>query len=396
LKKLDSRMWLVLASSSRAALGSSQMAIYLTSSRLKHRNLQFVHTLARSRKGHQVNFDRRISLGSIASQWKNETPPGSLTELYVYRPENPRVWPDPVLGVFAPKDQRCCLPGNLGVDLELHPPLPAVPQTEEEKARLERETNKDRLDRSDLLTRFTNRERQAQALYSANDYLQNTADAEETACNDILLDFPDIDGMDKIECKLREAPRLLKQDMLTLFPGRPEARNCSVITLAQKTVNDMTGWSAAVEEEREKLVEAFMQAAQEVCGKLRAEGYWADFIDPTCGKPYYGVYTNSTLFETDERYRLLGFQIEDLGCCKVITHHLFGRHVFVGTIFTDAHPNNGTVQDVFEDLNIALQVPASETSAAAHVTTTGGSTAARGGLADALTGLDPLLKFNNS
>ena len=59
-----------------------------------------------------------------------------------------------------------------GVDLELHPPLPAVPQTEEEKARLERETNKDRLDRSDLLTRFTNRERQAQALYSANDYLQ--------------------------------------------------------------------------------------------------------------------------------------------------------------------------------------------------------------------------------
>lgn len=337
-------------------------------------------------------------MGNIASQWKNETPPGSLTELYVYRPENPRVWPDPVLGVFSPKDQRCCLPGNLGVDLELDPPLPAVPQTEEERARLERETNKDRLDRSDLLTRFTNRERQAQALYSANDYLQNTGDAEEAACRGVLQSFPDIEGMERMECKLQEAPRLLKRDLPALFPGRPEpVRNCSVITLAQKTVNDMTGWSGSVEDEREKLVEVFMQAAQEVCGKLRGEGYWADFIDPTCGKPYYGAHTNTTLFETDERYRLLGFRIEDLGCCKVITHPVFGRHVFVGTIFTDAHPNNGTVQDVFEDLNIVLETAPSTgdvmTGASSHVT--GGSTAARGGLADAL-GLDPPLKFNSS
>ena len=51
--------------------------------------------------------------------------------------------------------------------------------------------------------------------------------------------------------------------------------------------------------------------------RLRAEGYWADFIDPTCGKPYYGVYTNSTLFETDERYRLLGFQVWSLSSLKV-------------------------------------------------------------------------------
>ena len=69
-----------------------------------------------------------------------------------------------------------------GLDLELQssataaptvfPTVPSPPQTDEERARVEQETAKDRLDKSDLLTSFTRRERQAQALYSANDYLQ--------------------------------------------------------------------------------------------------------------------------------------------------------------------------------------------------------------------------------
>jgi hypothetical protein len=42
--------------------------------------------------------------------------------------------------------------------------------------------------------------------------------------------------------------------------------------------------------------------------RLRNENYWCDFIDPSCGKPYFGLNTNTTMFETDEKYRLLGFR----------------------------------------------------------------------------------------
>ena len=51
------------------------------------------------------------------------------------------------------------------------------------------------------------------------------------------------------------------------------------------------------------------------------QGYWADFIDPCSGTPHYSAHSATTMFETDDRWRLLGFRIEDLGCCKVISHN---------------------------------------------------------------------------
>ncbi|KAJ7417871.1 methylmalonic aciduria and homocystinuria type D like protein, mitochondrial-like protein [Willisornis vidua] len=99
-------------------------------------------------------------------------------------------------------------------------------------------------------------------------------------------------------------------DFECLFPEGSPAR-LTVLTVTQRTQNDMTVWSQEVEEEREMLLENF-----------------------------FGPYTSTPLFETDGRYRLLGFSVDDLGCCKVIRHRLWGTHVLVGTIFTNAEPDS--------------------------------------------------------
>ncbi|XP_043930812.1 cobalamin trafficking protein CblD [Protopterus annectens] len=229
------------------------------------------------------------------------------------------VWPDEKMGPFGPQDERFQLPGNVGFDCHFsgttaqqivltHRKLPDVLTEPSAGERHEF-----------VLAQFvhefqgTEASPQPQQVSSAEQYFENA----------------------KIECAIQSCPELLRKDFVSMFTDAP-SNGLTVLTVTQKTKNDMTVWSEEVEEERDLLLEKFINGAKEICYAIRAEGYWADFIDPSSGLPFFGSYTNNTLFETDERYHHLGFHIEDLGCCKVIRHHLWGTHVFVGSLFTNA------------------------------------------------------------
>eukprot|EP00095_Tigriopus_kingsejongensis_P011706 maker-scaffold452_size166894-snap-gene-0.30 protein:Tk11706 transcript:maker-scaffold452_size166894-snap-gene-0.30-mRNA-1 annotation:"methylmalonic aciduria and homocystinuria type d mitochondrial" len=286
----------------------------------------------------------------LKGQWRNDTPEGGLTEILVYTPDSevpPTLWPDQSLGVFAQIDQRFAFPGHVGVDPSLHSASEPIPVGGSSHAH-----------RSDLVARPTHQENQSQVLHSASDFIQHTPGAEQYVCADILDAFPELRGMQRLVCEAHEAPTLLKKEVQPLFPElNIMHQNLSVLTLSQKTLADMSVWSNEMEEERDRLVEQFFAAAQEIVARLKSDGYWADFLDPNSGTPYYGAHPSTSMFETDEKYRLLGFRIEDLGCCKVICHRDFGRHVFVGTIFTNAHISTGIIEDLFTELKLTLTNP---------------------------------------
>uniref|UniRef100_A0A0M3HVS0 Methylmalonic aciduria and homocystinuria type D-like protein, mitochondrial n=1 Tax=Ascaris lumbricoides TaxID=6252 RepID=A0A0M3HVS0_ASCLU len=231
-----------------------------------------------------------------------------------------------------------------------------------------------------------------------------------------------------IELTASECPRLLKKDLKELFPGIDlSQRDICVINLTQKTDTDMSAWSTEMEIERMQLTSAasnhyfdlriarmccmfyagsftrvfnihnfyhafynasseltqqeFIESATAICDALHRLGYWADFIDPSSGRPYLGKFTNATLFETDDRYRSLGFKITDLGCCKylgkftnatlfetddryrslgfkitdlgcckILEHALWGTNAFVGTIFTDAPLGSAAVGEILDKI----------------------------------------------
>lgn len=228
------------------------------------------------------------------------------------------VWPDDVMGPFGPLDQRFQLPGNMGFDCHLQglagrrtaPAQKAVPDV------LSAPSSSDRHDF--ILAQVAGNIFETDEPPSPQN--MNTADQYFNS---------------NVECAIQSCPELLKKDFQSMFPEAPPS-GMMVVTVTQKTHNDMTAWSAEVEQEREQMLDKFIDGAKEICYALQGEGFWADFIDPASGLAFFGSYTNNTLFETDERYRQLGFQIEDLGCCRVIRHSLWGTHVFVGTIFTNA------------------------------------------------------------
>ncbi|MFT7807908.1 methylmalonic aciduria and homocystinuria type D protein, mitochondrial isoform X1 [Arapaima gigas] len=232
------------------------------------------------------------------------------------------VWPDEAMGPFGPQDHRFQLPGNVGFECHLkgttgHSKFPAhrlVPDALSAPSSSERHEL--------VLAQFVG-ELQAQeasvgspAVSQAERYFDNSS----------------------VECAVQLCPQLLKKDFESMFPEAP-TEGMTVVTVTQRTRNDMTAWSEEVEKERDELLEKFISGATEICSALHSAGFWADFIDPSSGLAFFGCYTNNTLFETDERYSHLGFRVEDLGCCRVIRHDVWGTHVFVGTVFTNAPPD---------------------------------------------------------
>jgi len=241
----------------------------------------------------------------------------------------PQRWLNIRAGIFGPADNRLPLPGDVGLGKHLDLGSVAYPELRH------RSKTPDILNN---LTNHTNYERQIATVYQlkTDREIQVSTMSQEDA---------ELDGTSNsnhvLECRAQECPELVKKDFLDLFPDMNlRNRDLTVVTLSQKTLNDMSGWTEDVEVEREELIEQFIMVAEEICSALKKEHYWADFIDPCSGRPYLGQFTSATFFETDERYRHLGFRIEDLGCCKVISHKLWGTHVFVGAIFTNAPLNS--------------------------------------------------------
>jgi hypothetical protein len=143
------------------------------------------------------------------------------------------------------------------------------------------------------------------------------------------------------ELKAYNCPKSLLNDFQSYFRMNSIGESAmTVVTISFKSEHDMALWNSRVETEREFLTEKFVDTAQEMCQHLEQEGFWADFIDPSSGTLHRGPYTHATFYEADERYQTLGFEIIDMGCCKVISHHEWGTRTYVGCVLTNASVND--------------------------------------------------------
>jgi hypothetical protein len=142
----------------------------------------------------------------------------------------------------------------------------------------------------------------------------------------------------ELEVQVCRCPRLLLRELTHVFSWdqlKPEGDILAVPTF-QHSVMDLVQVGSEVEVEKDRCLEAFMDFAKVLCVTLRAEGYWADYIDPCSGLPMLTPNTTKVYSEVDGAQALMGFATMDAGMCKILLHPKWGSSVYPASAFTNA------------------------------------------------------------
>lgn len=121
-----------------------------------------------------------------------------------------------------------------------------------------------------------------------------------------------------------------------------------IIPTCQQAVMDLVQRGEQVEDEKDRLLERFVEFAAHVCRTLEAQGHWADYIDPCSGLPMVHRETGNVYGEVEALCTLLGYQTQNAGCCKVILHPKWGSSVYPASMFAKA-----PVEAVLESIALA-------------------------------------------
>lgn len=148
----------------------------------------------------------------------------------------------------------------------------------------------------------------------------------------------------------QECPVLLRKSIEELFPECLDVTSSqlTIITISQKANLKSMRWRK--EAETEKLAKYFVLAAWNVCTKLKMAGYWADFINPFSGQPHLSERKSVNLYETDERFRCIGFKVKQRNNCKIITFDNSLQN-FIGSLYTTAPPNIEFLEQIINSVD---------------------------------------------
>lgn len=139
-------------------------------------------------------------------------------------------------------------------------------------------------------------------------------------------------------CEVRAKPinRRLARNFEGLFPSRDLLKEPHVIvTLALQTHHRQSAMSTEMIDERQGAFQKLMGRMQDFKVHFDDAGRWCDFIDPATGAPFF-TDSSTTLSECDERYRALGFEILELGCCRCLCCERFGQCLVMTSSFVQA------------------------------------------------------------
>ncbi|KAL0050072.1 hypothetical protein WJX82_003888 [Trebouxia sp. C0006] len=141
-----------------------------------------------------------------------------------------------------------------------------------------------------------------------------------------------------LEYSVHQCPPRHWREVSMIFPGLT-ADGLLIVPTCQHSKMDLVQTGEVVEEEKDALLEKFMEFAKGVCNKATDRGHWADYIDPCSGLPMMHTDCTAPYGEVDGFSALLGYQTANAAGCKVLIHPCWGTSVYPATLFTKAPVN---------------------------------------------------------
>jgi hypothetical protein len=154
-------------------------------------------------------------------------------------------------------------------------------------------------------------------------------------------------SLNALECSVHNLPKALMREFRHVFGDSylhhdfdndktDESRELLAIPTNQRARQDLVAVGDAVETEKDRLLNVFMEFGEDLASKIRAKGYWADYIDPCSGLPMLSTDCNKVYSEVDGMECLLNYKSYNAGFCKILTHPKWGSAVYPATMFAHA------------------------------------------------------------
>lgn len=146
-----------------------------------------------------------------------------------------------------------------------------------------------------------------------------------------LVNFNKEANTDKssLELSCCQCPILIRDTLIEMFPVRAVASKDTAITLLTLSHDGDIETGAT----------KFVLAARDISDRLLSMGYWADFLNPFSGRPYFMPKEDSMLYKQDSRFRGLNMSLALKNHCMVIAAEENDNTHFSGTIYCTAPSN---------------------------------------------------------
>jgi len=141
----------------------------------------------------------------------------------------------------------------------------------------------------------------------------------------------------KVDVSAHRCPKNFLRELQFIFPTEDISGVLAIPTM-QCAQTELVRVGDDVEAEKDRLLERFMSIAKVLCEEFMQAGHWSDYIDPCSGLPMIHQTVNKVFDEVASAQQLLGYNVQNAGCCKILLHPQWGSAVYPATLFTKAPP----------------------------------------------------------